>query len=117
MKICIFIVGIVMIIYSVIKLIKSRGYDKVISECLSTETSWLYTDGMGQGYKSKFKYNYHDKEYVFEEENYFGKKKAGDKYNLWVNPLKDNKIISGSDIVSCFVLIVFGLCLSLVIII
>lgn len=110
------IIGVILMIFSSVNLIKPVKFIKVKAECISVSDKWFFTsDTANKGYKSRFKFIYNNKEIIASESNYLGRKlKKNNLYTIFVNPKEPQDIVSTSQIVSNIYFFAVGIIMILI---
>lgn len=103
------IFSIIILIYSIVKLIPLKTYKKVSAKCLNNDSDYFISnDSVSKGYRNTYSYFFGNKEYVARESNYLGRNnKNGKNENIYVNPKDPEKILTTSQIkyYICFLII------------
>lgn len=110
------VIGVILMIYSSVNLIKLIRFVKIKAECISTCSKWFFTsDTANKGYKSHFKFTYNGKEIIASESNYLGRKlKKNSLYTIFINPKETREIISISQILSNILFFAGGMVMLLI---
>ena len=94
------IFGIIILIYSIVKLIPLKTYKKVSAKCVNNKSEYfILNDSTSKGYRNIYEFYFNNKQYIVQENNYLGKnEKIGKISKIYVNPKNPEKILTVSQI-------------------